>query len=263
VSAPLTSTDLLALVRALTEASASWTVWKNADEALAGIGDIDSAAPESEWPAIRWTFTAWAAGSGLTTVAPCTHVPGVLVLLAVDEAQRKLVELDVAARQPLRGGTLFAAEDLLSLSVTDTLGFRRLRPGAEGVLLLFLKGMRRGGRRDVAGLNRRRIPELLRSDARGAEEAAGLFGPAAPLAAGAIRAVAAGRWPRLRLVMVEAFALGRALRSPIRLAERIRYRRVRRTCPVLRTIGHGHRQLPDDLGGWLIAVRDSHTGAIA
>ena len=43
----------LPLLRRFTELSPRWVVWKNADAALAGVGDIDAAAPESDWPALE------------------------------------------------------------------------------------------------------------------------------------------------------------------------------------------------------------------
>ena len=41
------------LLQGLTEPSPGWLVWKNAESALTGTGDIDAAADETDWPVIE------------------------------------------------------------------------------------------------------------------------------------------------------------------------------------------------------------------
>ena len=49
----------LSLLRRLTDLESGWFVWKNGDVAVAGPGDIDSAAERQAWPAIVAEFRAW------------------------------------------------------------------------------------------------------------------------------------------------------------------------------------------------------------
>ena len=244
--------DLTMLLRALTAAAPGWGVWKNADAALAGFGDVDSAAPRSEWPAIEATFAEWARAQGLGPVVACPHVPDGLFLLALDQAARAFVELDVAGSQPLRGHALFRAGSLAPLMQLDPRGFRRLRPGAEGLVLLLLSGLRHFGRPNPERLAARRIPELLALDPEGVREAARLLGVAGPAALALADAVRAGRWHRGAALAVE---LRGAVLSPPSLPARARYRLVWTRCPVNVAI-RGGRRLPADVDGWLATVAE-------
>ena len=245
------------LVR-LTERLPAWGLWKNADSALAGRGDFDSTAPTSDWGAITAAFHEWAQGHGLGPVTGCHHVPGVLFLVAVDRERRRVVELDANARKYFRGWTMFRPDSLAPLMEIDRRGFRRIRPGAEGVILLTQNGARWGGRRDEEGLRRKRVAGLLRADPEGVEAAAQLFGPARGALLASARAVAEGRWDRRAMLAVEAYAVGRAVLEPHVALTRLWAKRVKRRCPVLRAIFTDHRSIPADVDGWVASVAREH-----
>ena len=71
-----------------------------------------------------------------------------------------------------RGSTLFVLEQLQPLTMMDDRGFRRVRPGAEGLLKLVLNGSRWGGRPNMEGLHTKHVVELLEQDPEGSELAA-------------------------------------------------------------------------------------------
>lgn len=246
--------DWLPLLRELTASVPEWGVWKNADSALAGTGDVDSAAPPRCWPAIRAAFAEWASAQGLGPVVACPHVPEGLFLLALDRERGRVLELDVAGSQPLRGHALFHAGQLGPLMTIDPLGFRRLRPGAEGLLLLLLSGLRHRGRQNADGIASRGIAALLERDPEGVREAAQLLGSARRPVLRLADAVRAGGWSRTAALAVEARC---ALLSPPSLAARARYRLLRTRCPVNAVI-RGGRRLPADVDAWLDEVRAGH-----
>jgi hypothetical protein len=140
----------------------------------------------------------------------------------------------------------------------DERGFRRVRPGAEGVILLTQNGMRWGGRPDPEGLARKRVRELLRSDPDGVRAAARLFGPASGALLAGAHSVVAGSWNRPAMVAVEAWAVLRALLAPHVLVTRLWAKRVKKRCPVLRSICSSGRRVPSDVGAWLRAVERDH-----
>jgi hypothetical protein len=249
----------LPLVQRLTEVSPSWTIWKNADAAFAGFGDIDSAAPLGDWELILREFRRWAAQNGLGPVIECRHPPKTMFLLAVDPAEGELLELDVSGRKYFRGGTLFRAEDLAPLTSLDERGFRCLRPGAQALILLVTNGLRWGGRPDPAGLRKRRIPELLASDHAGVMQAAQCFGLRVRDVAKTVERLQSGGWDQRSMLAVEARALGRALLDPGILARRARFRLAsKRSCPVLRVVFYGDRQMPGNQDDWLREVERTH-----
>jgi hypothetical protein len=281
------------LLRGLTEISPGWVVWKNADAALAGHGDVDAAAPAADWEPIARAFRAWATEHGLGPVIECRHPPRTLFLLAVDRDRRELVELDVLGRKYFRGWTLFRAEDLPPLAVEDPRGFRVLRPGAQAVIQL-AGNLRWGARPDRAGLRRRGVGELFAVDPEGAVEAARAFGlPVATVLRGLEAVTGAGdvgsrggergrsggdgRGERRRdgrgtrrgdgrggagrrtLLALEASALVRAPADPAILARRIRFRLwTKHRCPALRAVFEDDRRLPADVDAWLERVRRGH-----
>jgi hypothetical protein len=249
----------LPLVRRLTESCPSWTIWKNAEAAFAGFGDIDSAAPMEDWESIVGEFRRWAGINGLGPVIDCRHPPRTMFLLAVDRETSTLVELDVLGRKYFRGWTLFRAEDLDPLNRLDGRGFRCLRPGAQGLILLLTNGVRWGGRPDPEQLRKRGIPELLASDLPGALEAARRFGlPVGPVER-AVRSLVGGDWDRRSLLAVEGAAMAGAVRDPAILFQRFRFRlATKRSCPVLRTVFYGDRQIPGRVDRWLREVERTH-----
>lgn len=246
------------LLRRLTETLPAWGLWKNADAALGGHGDFDSTAPSSDWGAITAAFQEWSEAHGFAPATACHHVPGVLFLVAVDRDKGRLVELDVNARKYFRGWTMFRPEGLAGLMEIDERGFRRVRPGAEAVILLTQNGMRWGGRADPAGLRRKRVAELLRSDPEGVAAAARLFGPARGALAHLAARVERGRWSHPAALAVEAYAVARAVAAPGVLVTRLWAKRVKRRCPVLISIFSNERRVPADVDGWVAAVARDH-----
>ena len=168
---------MLPLFRTLTELSPSSLVWKNADTALAGIGDVDWMAPQITWASIIAQVRRWAAEAGLGPVIVCNHVPEGMFVIALD-GYNEFFQLDVRSNASFRGATVFSAEDLVDMASMDPRGFRRLRPGAEGLLKLVLKGLAWGGRPRVAKLQSEGVLPLIVQDAVGVRDAAALFNPA-------------------------------------------------------------------------------------
>lgn len=249
----------LPLLRRLTERAPTWTAMKGIESALAGTGDVDSVAPTEEWAIVVREFRDWAEEYRLGPVVVCPHAPHLLHLIALDPQEAVFYELDVNRRKIFLGSTLFTPRDLFGLSLLDERGFRRLRPGAEGLFKLVQNGAKRGGRPDWNGIRRKRVIELLRADPVGVQEGARLFGagrfPVLALAASLMR----GRWNRVAMLAVEASSLARALLEPSGTAARIRFRLARKRCPVLRTVFEGERRVPKDRVAWLEEVSRSHT----
>lgn len=247
----------LALLGRLTAALPLWGLWKNADAALAGHGDFDSTAPAEDWERIVHEFRQWARGRGLGPVTACREVPGVLFLLALDRDKGEVLELDVNARKYFRGWTMFRPRDLAPVMEIDARGFRRVRAGAEGLILLVQNGLRWGGRPDPAGLARKRVAEFLRRDPEGVQLAARLFGAARGAAERAADAVAAGGWDRRAMLTLEAYAGLHALAEPGIAFGRLLVPGRKRRCPVLRTIFEDGRRVADP-ERWIRAVAETH-----
>jgi hypothetical protein len=247
------------LVRQLTGEFPNWTIWKNADAALAGSGDIDSAAPLGDWDAIVLAFRQWAGDFGLGPVVECRHPPRTMFLIALDQSRRTFLELDVLGRKYFRGGTLFRAEDLVSLCGLDERGFRVIRPAAQAFILLLCNGLRWGGRQDPAGIRKRRVVELFESDRDGVGEAARCLHLPIRAAVAAVGSLLSGRWDRRSLLTIETAALFRALAEPQVIVSRARFRAVsKRRCPLLRSVFYGDRAIPGDAETWLREVRRTH-----
>ncbi|MBA3583053.1 MAG: hypothetical protein H0W36_00740 [Gemmatimonadetes bacterium] len=249
-------TDLL---RRLTSANPDRGVWKNVEAGLAGTGDIDFVASMEEWDEIEAEFRQWAAGEGLGPVFACRHVPGSLFLVAVDRETSTFLQLDVRGRATFRGSTLFTARDLAPLIEQDRRGFRRLRPGAEGLLKLVGVGVRRGGRPRPKALAKEQVVELLARDPTGVRLTAHLFG----MASGAVLAGASGliegRWNRRAMLLVEARAAVRALLQPVSVIDRLRERRAKKRCPLLRAGIVHKRRIPGHPAAWLAEVERKHS----
>jgi len=251
--------DWLPLLRRLTLVSPSWGVWKNASDALAGSGDIDSSGSPTDWPLVEREFESWAGERQLTPVFACRHIPGGINLIAVPSGAPLLLELSVKERKVFRGSNLFTWRDLVPLMEMDALGFRRLRAGAEGLFKLVLNGATRDGKRNVIGLRSKHVLELLRSDPSGVELAARTFGPAAPAVLRSARTAMIGDWDRPALMATNAWALGRALLHPVDLSQRAQFHFVaKQRCPVLNALLKDHRRVPADRATWLAAVTRSH-----
>ncbi len=249
----------LPLIRTLTRDFPDWVIWKNADAALAGSGDIDSAAPARDWDAIVVAFRLWARDCGLGPVIECRHPPRTMFLAALTEDRRTFLELDVLGRKYFRGATLFRAEELLPLAAVDDRGFRVIRPAAQALILLLCNGLRWGGRPDFAGIQRRHVRTLLQTDLEGVGAAARSLHLPEKAVHTAVRSLLAGRWDRRAMLAIEAYTVGRSLLEPQVIANRIRFRAFSKTgCPLLRTIFFDDRTISGDPDAWLAAVREGH-----
>jgi hypothetical protein len=260
VNARTRSDVWMPLIQRLTEVAPQWAVWKNVDSALTGSGDIDSLAPPSYWPVIETEFRRWAASQGLGPAIACPHIPGGLNLVALERGSGFLFEVGVKERKAFRGSTLFHWADLIPFVEMDARGFRRIRPGAEGVLKLVLNGMRPGGGANWADLQAKNVVALLEADPVGASEAAELFGRGAGQIRRAVSAVTAGRWDRRAALAIEVRALARAVARPGLAAKRIRFKLAgTHSCPVVSALlGHA-RHVPSDVDAWLREVEQTHT----
>lgn len=249
----------LPLLRGFTHAAPSWLVWKNADDALLGRGDVDSVAVTAEWAALSREHRRWAAESGFACVLECKHLPGTLFLVALEDFDRgRLVEVDISDVRTFRGGQLFSAEQLQPLAESDKRGFRRLRPGAEALLILLTSAVHKGGRLDAGVARDRRLQALLRADPVGAKAAAVVLGPTGTHALKAAEALASGRWDRGAYVRAELAAVRAAARQPRRLATVLHFDFIwRRRCPVIAALLSG-RATPRDPAAWLAEAARDH-----
>jgi hypothetical protein len=249
----------LALLQRLTASTPGWGVWKSPRSALEGEGDVDSVAPAGEWETIVTEFRSWAREEQLGAVIVCRHIPGLLVLTAcMGERPTRLLQLDVYAERVFRGAPLFRAAALRELMEKDSKGFRRLRPGAEGLLHLFGEGLRAGGRPPGAG-TARTIGRLLRDDPEGVRQASGVLGARGPSALAVANALARGGWDRRAALQLESRSLLELLRDPRQLTVSVRRDlRLLRPCGVLRALEAG-RTIPGDPGPWLARESASHT----
>jgi hypothetical protein len=243
------------LLRRLTANSERWGVWKNVDRAIAGHGDIDSVSPESDRALIADEFRAWASTNGLLPVVECPHLPGSYLLVAVGQAP-SLIELQLCETALWRSAPLFGADDLMPMMTMDERGFRQLRRGSEGLLLLIHNVLRRGGAMDGLALSHKGIVKMLRDDPQGLEMAARIFSSEQEAALGLARAASAGDWNRRLAVRLELWAARRAAMHPRLALARIRYR-MGQTCPVTTALSRG-RRIPDEPDGWLQHVAQSH-----
>jgi hypothetical protein len=220
--------DRLGLVRALSAEAPSFALLWAADASVAGSGDLDAAATRADWSAVWQVHKKWALDGNARAVVSCAHVPGLLMMAAIFPDVETFSELDVSDEIFFRARTLFNAEQIATLAIDDRRGFRRVRPGAEGVIVFLMKSLRRGGRPDRGVLGGRGVYEMLDSDPEGARMAIGLL------------------------------ALVGALRSPKTVARRAWFRARRRgPCPVAAAL-EGSRRVPSDVDAWLRAVADRH-----
>jgi hypothetical protein len=245
------------LLRRLTDISPVWGVWKNADAAISGKGDIDSISPPEERSIMVEAFRGWAREHDFQPVFICHHLPGSVVSVAL-RGERDLVELQLCERAMYRGSSLFGAEDLATMMVIDQRGFRRLREGSEGLLLLFYNGVRRGGRPAMNAIKRKGLPDMMRRDLEGMEAATRVFGPRRSTALRLAQAVLDGRWDRRAALAVEAHAGAQGLRDPRLWLSLGTYRmRGGRFCPLLPVLRSG-RRIPGNAADWLEQAQRTH-----
>lgn len=245
--------EWLPLLRGLTAKTRTWAVWKSPESAFTGQGDVDSVATESEWPLVVREFRKWAGAQGFGPAVQCTHFSGLLILVAcAGDRPTQLLQLDVYSRHLFRGVPVITAEDLVALSGPEARGFRRLRPGAEALLLL-LRRLPRGGAA-LAPVDRTAILELVRSDPAGAEELATRLG----FPERALRAFESGGWDRRTALAFELRVASRLLLHPQRLREclALDYRRLR-GCSLVETLEQG-RRLGGDRSEWLSEIARTH-----
>jgi hypothetical protein len=221
---------------------------------LSGSGDIDAFAPQESWPVVAAAFTAWAEGTGRGPVVACEHVPGSLVLAAVEPGSPStLVQLDVLAWRRRRGVELLDAQQLGPDVELDRRGFRRLRTGAEAVARLLLDEFGPWGSPGHED-GSRELAELVRADPAGAARTAARLGPEVERAVGT---VAEGRWPRGPLLRLELRGLRHALARPRATLRRRRAARRTQACPLLQAL-RNERTIEGDVKQWLAAVARSH-----
>jgi hypothetical protein len=245
------------LLKRLTEISLGWGVWKNADQAISVSGDIDSISPPVDRPALLREFLRWAAENDMAPTFLCGHLPGSVLGVAV--RGRELVELQLCEQAVFRGARLFTAEDVRGLMMMDPRGFRRLRPGSEGLLLLFFNAMMHGGRLSLQGHKSERLLGLMRDDPEGLDAATSVFRSAQEPARRLAAAVLDGSWDRRSAVHLEMWAMTRALSDPPFLAARVAFRVFGdQYCPLLPVLRRG-RIVNDDLDAWIPRVRRTHT----
>jgi hypothetical protein len=249
--------SITSLVTSLTAACPGWAIWKKVDAAVRGVGDVDSVAPTDEWPTVTDVFTRWARDARLGPVVVCRHVPGALFLVACDPASERLVELDVYSHLVLRGMAYLDTDELAPLTQIDPLGFRRLRPGAEGLFLLLGTMMASSGK--LRSGPEERVRSLLACDVEGMELAAALFGRSSTATLRCAEAVLGGRWNRLAAARWELGALLRIRRMPGLAVARVWFGlRHGARCAVLDALATG-RRMPSPAAPWLEAVRRTHT----
>ena len=250
----------LPLLRELTETSPNWMALKGATSAFSRGGDIDSIAPGEDWATIQHVFHRWARSQGLGPVVPCRHAPFLLHLVALDPVapSETFYELDVNRRKIFLGSTLFRPSEVSSLAIVSDQGFRRLRPGAEGLLKLVQNGMHRGGRMNAAGLQIKGILPLLQDDWEGVMQMAHLFKQAERDVLRGARAAADGGWDRRSMIRTEAWSLARAAIEPSAVFARLKFRYNKGRCPVLRSVFESKRIVGPDPSAWLEHVAESH-----
>jgi hypothetical protein len=257
-AAPDQASMWLALLRQLTASCPGWMTMKGVESALTAKGDVDSIAPEIEWSRVVDRFHTWALDHGLGPVVVCPHAPYLLHLVALSNDRPEFFELDVNRRKIFLGSTLFRPEDVAPMSLMDERGFRRLRPGAEGVLKLVQNGMFRDGRPNTEGLQAKGVRDLLASDREGVGMAATLFGRASGSVIRASDAVVRGSWDRSSLLRMQAWCVLRGVREPDAGTARLRFRHQKKRCPVLRSVFENARCVPGDRAAWLERVATSH-----
>jgi hypothetical protein len=219
---PSDRTDvLLPLLRRLSSDVPSLVVWKNADRTLAGEGDLDVLCAPEHGGALEHAFRAWAAEPGLDPVVSCDH-SGTGRYLFAQGLDGAFVELDAKWRVTVRGAVVLRAEAVPGgLVEQDSRGFRRLRPGAEGLLKLAANGIRRDGRPRQHRIDHERVVELLRADPDGVRAASELFWPVAGTVLHAAEQMTVGTWDRGRWTLVQVAMAVRALRHPAALGARV------------------------------------------
>lgn len=250
----------ISLLTRLTTEFPRWAVWKNAASALNGHGDIDSFAPPEDWPGIEDEWLNWLQTGAFTHAIVCRHVPQGPHFVALENGSPWIWQLDVKVAGTFRGATLIDVDKLHRMVEFDEAGYRRVRPGAEGVLKLLYNGMQRFGACDEQGLETKQVVPLLASDPEGVQLAADLLcGPTAGSMMKAVDALLLGEWDQPSLRRVETWFRVKALAEPRRAVSRVWFNTVsKKVCPILQIIRNNDRRIPDDSEAWLAAVAKNH-----
>ena len=255
-------TDIwLPLLQALTDDDPRFVLLKNAESAFVRFGDVDVLADPARWPAMERTFRDWAESMGLEPFGVCRHNWRGPMLYALRPGDPYLFVLDIKTRRLFRGASVIDLDDALSMAEMDPLGYRRLLPGAEGVLKLLLNGTVRGGLADEEAMAIKGVREEIVSDPAGARVASRQVGLAAPALRRAIRAAAAGGWSRRDMVLVEAWSLARAVIRPDRVVRQWWWRHValgQCPCSPPRLMTRHGRRMPPDVDVWLDEFATTH-----
>ncbi|CAN5577195.1 hypothetical protein BH20ACT23_BH20ACT23_23540 [soil metagenome] len=248
----------LPLLRDLSHLSPDHAVWKNAESGLKGTGDVDFVAPQSSWPAVEEAFRSWAECNAMGPVIACRHMPDTVFLVAVDRARSDFVQLDVRSRMTFRGSTVFVPGDLGACFELDTRGFRRLRPGAEGLLKLVVSGIAPGGRPKHRAIAKESVVELLTRDPRGVDAGAAVCGPVRDAARRGAQAVRESRWNRRAMATVEAWFVAKGLAEPLTVWGRARAKRAKSECLLIQTSIKQSRRISGEIEDWLRRVETDH-----
>lgn len=247
----------LALARGLSEVAPGWVACKSVGGAPTESSDLPSAAPVEDWDALTEEFRRWAAANRLGPLVVCTHEPHVMHVLALDGPLRFFV-LSLKARRVVRGATLFVPETLRPVVELDAWGFRRTRPGAEGVILLLDAVAQDGVEPDWQSLRARNVGGLVSRDRNGVRETARLLlGPVDRAMVQLAEAVEGGRWDRRALSNLQRWCVARSLVEPAIMATWMRHRFIR-PCAVLDAMAAG-RRVPGGRQAWWDAVTADHS----
>lgn len=241
----------------LTEAAPNWGVAGNVDEGLSGDGDVDLVAPVDDWQAVERHFRAWAEAHGLSHVIACVHRPGVLELVALGAGEKPVYQIEVLGYRHFRGARLYRAEDLSATMEMDPRGWRRLRPGAAGVVKLLPNGVTWSGGLKWRGAKARRVLTLLRDDPEGVRLAAQAFGLVQGLVATAALRAGQGRWSRWRMSLIGLWAFVRGLGHPRSFLARAGFRLRAHRCELLATV-KDQELVQRDPEKWLARVAVEH-----
>jgi hypothetical protein len=254
----------LTFLREISEQNERMVVWKHLDRSLRGFGDIDVAAPADDLDRVTACSLASARSAlNASHAVICDHVPSVRLHFYVQpERSPDLFEFDVIT-QPSRMTSRWAApSDLVGLSVVDPTGIRRLRPGAESLILLVWQGMSWAGTDQLTGHDRESVIDGLAMDPDGALKACRALAP--PLAAkqlrGFVERLILGEWERSwALAALCGFAVTGAA-SPKFAINRALHRNKYRTgheCLMFGIMRRHGRKMPDGpLSTFLEAARE-------
>ena len=246
------------LLRQLDAMAPAIGVWKNADEALDGYGDVDYFAPTGLWPEIADAFRSWSETHGYEYLPPCPHKPWTMYLLAVDRERGRLMQLDVRDRLTLAGAEIIDANGLGRLLEATPDGFKTLRRGAQATVKLLTKCIDGQGRLDRGCLDDESVTSGIHADPVGALEAVQRLRHGRPAVNRLVASIAAGRPDP-----AEARSLLRRLRAasllrPGTLAAIAAHRLRKRTCPTLKWILSEGQRLPERPDDWIGEVREAH-----